>query len=85
MKAGQPVYTEAKPTLADGLAVPTVGLNSFVTARDYVDRIVVVHEDDIARAILHLVEVEKCVVEGAGATALAACFSGKLDDLKGKK
>ena len=46
---------------------------------------VVVGEDDIALAILRLVEVEKCVLEGAGATSLAACLSGKLDHLKGKK
>ena len=42
-------------------------------------------EDDIALAILRLVEVEKAVLEGAGATGLAACLSGKLNHLKGKK
>ena len=42
-------------------------------------------EDDIALAILRLVEVEKAVVEGAGAAGLAACVSGQLDYLKGKK
>ena len=42
-------------------------------------------EDDIALAILRLVEIEKAVVEGAGATGFAACLSGKLDYLKGKK
>lgn len=43
-------------------------------------------EDDIALAILRLVEVEKSVVEGAGATGLAACISGQLNDkLVGKK
>ena len=46
----------------------------------------VVSEDDIALAILRLVEVEKAVVEGAGATGLAACLSGQLNDkLLGKK
>ena len=49
------------------------------------DRVVVVREDDIALAILRLVEVEKAVVEGAGASGLAACLSGKLEHLKGKK
>ncbi len=45
-----------------------------------------VDEDHIALAILRLVEIEKAVVEGAGATGLAACLSGQLDDtLKGKK
>ena len=46
----------------------------------------VVNEDDIALAILRLVEIEKSVVEGAGATGLAACLSGQLDSkLKEKK
>ena len=42
-------------------------------------------EDDIALAILRLVEVDKAVLEGAGAAGLAACISGKLDHFKGKK
>ena len=42
-------------------------------------------EDDIALAILRLVEIEKAVVEGAGATGLAACLSGKLSHFAGKK
>ena len=45
----------------------------------------VVTERDIAVAILRLVEIEKSVVEGAGAAGLAACLSGKLDHLQGKK
>ena len=45
----------------------------------------VVSEKDIALAILRLVEVEKSVVEGAGAAGLAACLSGQLQHLKGKK
>ena len=85
LKAGKPVYTKTLPTLADGLAVPLVGANSFTTAKDLIDRCVVVTEDDIAMAILQLVEVEKCVVEGAGASGLAACISGQLSHLKGKK
>lgn len=62
-----------------------VGANAFATARHYTDRTVVVEEDQIALAILRLVEVEKNVVEGAGATGLAACLSGQLDHLQGKK
>ena len=86
MKAGSPVYTAAEPSLADGLAVPKVGTNAFATARHRVDHVCVVEEDWIALAILRLVEIEKCVVEGAGATGLAACLSGQLSDqLSGKK
>jgi threonine dehydratase len=46
---------------------------------------VVVKEEWIAIAILRLVELEKCVVEGAGAAGLAAILAGHLDELKGKK
>ncbi|XP_066991883.2 L-threonine ammonia-lyase-like [Anabrus simplex] len=85
LKEGKPTYTKSNPTLADGLAVPVVGYNSFATASSLVDKMVVVKEEWIAIAILRLVEMEKCVVEGAGATALAALLSGHLDDFKGKK
>ena len=65
---------------------PQVGGNAFATARGCVDKVCIVNEDDIALAILRLVEVEKSVVEGAGATGLAACLSGQLDEtLAGKK
>ena len=46
---------------------------------------VVVKEEWIAIAILRLVELEKCVVEGAGAAGLAAILAGQLDELKGKR
>ena len=63
-----------------------VGGNAFATARHCVDEVCIVSEDDIALSILRLVEVEKSVVEGAGATGLAACLSGQLDSkLTGKK
>ena len=85
LDAGQPVATPVGPTLADGLAVPTVGYNAFKTARNLVDRHIIISEDKIALAILRLIEMEKAVVEGAGATALAACLCGAVDELKGKK
>lgn len=85
MKAGKPTVTECLPTLADGLAVPLVGGNAFATAAPLVDKIVSVSEEFIAIAILRLVEMEKAVVEGAGATGLAAILQGLLPELKGKK
>lgn len=85
MKAGQPVYVKAESTLADGLAVPKVGVNAFATARSLVDKVVTVKEEWIAIAILRLVENEKAVVEGAGATALAAVLAGELPELNGKR
>lgn len=45
----------------------------------------VVHEELLAISILHLVEHEKCVVEGAGAAGLAAILTGELDEFKGKR
>ncbi len=75
LAAGKPVSVEMKPTLADGLSVPQVGVNAFEIARKRVDRTALVREHDIALAILRLVELEKAVVEGAGAAPLAACLA----------
>ncbi|CAF0981801.1 unnamed protein product [Rotaria magnacalcarata] len=84
-KAGRPVFTECLSTLADGLAVSLVGANAFATAAPLVDKVVSVSEEYIAIAILRLVEMEKAVVEGAGAAGLAAILQGLLPELKGKK
>ncbi|PNF22306.1 L-threonine ammonia-lyase [Cryptotermes secundus] len=85
LEAGKPVYTPIESTLADGLAVPMVGYNAFATAAPLIDKMVMVKEEWIAIAILRLVELEKCVVEGAGAAGLAAILAGHLSELKGKK
>jgi threonine dehydratase len=85
LKAGRPTKITMRPTLADGLAIPQVGANAFQIARPLVDLTVTVSEEEIALAILRLVELEKSVVEGAAATPLAACMSGKLKELAGKR
>ncbi len=85
MEAGKPTRIALHPTLADGLAIPQVGTNAFEIARQHVDRTVIVTEEQIAIAILRLVELEKTVVEGAAATPLAAALSGKLPELAGKR
>lgn len=85
LKIAKPTKIELKPTLADGLAIPQVGTNAFAVAREHVDQTVTVTEEQIAIAILRLVELEKTVVEGAGATPLAAVLSGKLPELAGKR
>ena len=85
LAAGRPVRVESGPTLADGLAVPEVGARSFEIARTRVDEVVAVSEDAIALAILRLAELEKGVVEGAGAAPLAAFLAGKLPGLRGKR
>jgi len=85
LDAGRPVKTSLEPTLGDGLAVPTVGARAFAIAREVVDKVVTVDEGRIALAILQLLEMEKGVVEGAGAVPLAALDGGRLPELKGKK
>jgi threonine dehydratase len=81
---GGPVPVALAPTLADGLAVALLGTLPYAIAREVVDRAVTVDEASIALAVLRLVELEKSVVEGAGAAPLAAFLAGKLDHLKGR-
>ncbi|ULU08733.1 hypothetical protein L3Y34_019742 [Caenorhabditis briggsae] len=84
LEAGHPVYVPTRPTLADGLAVPNAGVNAFASMKGKIDRVISVPENDIAVAILRLIENEKVVCEGAGAIGIGAILSGKLDYLKGK-
>lgn len=72
-------------SLADGLAVPNVGVNAVYMAKGIVDELITVCEESIALAILRFLEMEKSVVEGAGAVGLAALLSNKLNFLKGKR
>jgi threonine dehydratase len=83
--AGKPVLVPLSPTLADGLAVAQLGTHPFETLQKVVDEVVTVDEATIALAILRLIELEKSVVEGAGATPLAAFLAGRLESLRGKR
>ncbi|KAJ2954452.1 hypothetical protein O0L34_g2728 [Tuta absoluta] len=85
INAGKIVPFEINRTLADGLAVGNVGVNSFYNIKPLVDRMVVVSEDNAALSILNILEQEKYVVEGAGAVAVAAILSGTVEELRGKK
>jgi threonine dehydratase len=85
MKAGKPVLVPTSVTLADGLAVPEMGPNSYNIISRLVDQVITIPEKSISVAILHLLEKEKMLLEGAGATGLAGFVSGKLDFLKGMK
>uniref|UniRef100_A0A0N5BTB3 L-serine deaminase n=1 Tax=Strongyloides papillosus TaxID=174720 RepID=A0A0N5BTB3_STREA len=85
LEHGKPTFTSTNPTLADGLAVSVVGCNSFESSKDIVEKIVTVSEEQIAIAILRLIEGEKVVSEGAGATGLAALFEPEfLKEIEGK-
>jgi len=83
LAAGHPVTVTLSSTLADGLAVSQAGAQPFEVLRRVVDQVVTVDEAAIALAVLRLIELEKSVVEGAGAAPLAAFLAGKLDALKG--
>ncbi|MGE5169577.1 MAG: threonine ammonia-lyase [Rudaea sp.] len=84
LAAGHPVPVALASTLADGLAVAQAGAQAFDVLRRVVDQVVTVDEAAIALAVLRLIELEKSVVEGAGAAPLAAFLAGKLDSLKGR-
>ncbi len=71
-------------TFADGIAVKTPGEHTYELISQYVDDIVTVSEDEIATAILTLMEKQKLIAEGAGATPVAAALFEKLP-IKGKK
>jgi len=85
LAAGAPVPVPLSPTLADGLAVALLGTHPFETLRQVVDDVVTVDEAAIALAILRLIELEKSVVEGAGAAPLAAFLAGKVEGLRGRR
>jgi threonine dehydratase len=67
----------AEKTIADGIAVRAAGVHTFPLVRKYVDDIVTVDEEEIANAILLLLEKEKTLAEGAGAVAAAAVLNRK--------
>jgi threonine dehydratase len=78
------VTVPAGTTIADGIAVKRPGERTYEMVRRYVDEIVTVDEEEIANAILLLLEREKSVVEGAGAVGLAALINGKVPQARGK-
>ncbi|BDC52131.1 threonine ammonia-lyase [Bryobacterales bacterium F-183] len=84
VSAGQCVTLPPARTIADGIGVRRVGNATLPLAMKYVDEIVTVDEEDIANAILLLLEREKTVAEGAGATSTAALLQRKTS-LVGKK
>ena len=71
-------------TIADGIAVKTPGDLTYQMVKEYVDGIVTVTDDEIALAILTLLEQQKLIAEGAGAVAVAAVMNGKIPEIDGK-
>ena len=78
-QAGRPVTVPGGETIADGIRVLTPSPLTYELCSKYVDEIVTVSEDEICAAILALIETQKTVAEGAGATSVAACLFGKVD------
>lgn len=78
LRNGEPTEITISPTIADGIAVSKPGALNFQIIRDLVDEIVTVSDDDIARALLMLMERAKLVVEPAGAVAVAAILTGQV-------
>ncbi|MBQ8077331.1 MAG: threonine ammonia-lyase [Eubacterium sp.] len=71
-------------TIADGIAVKTPGDLTYKICKEYVDGIITVTDDEIALAILTLLEQQKLIAEGAGAVPVAAVMNGKIPDIDGK-
>jgi len=85
LAAGAPVRIPTRYTIADGLAVAEAGRHSLSIMRPLAPRMVTVGEESLALAMLRLAELEKCIVEGAGAAGLAALLGKSLSDLKGRR
>jgi threonine dehydratase len=84
VEEGKPVTIPAAATIADGIAVRRAGDRTLPLVQKYVDQIVTVDEEEIANAILLLLEREKTMAEGAGAAAIAAMVNHKIE-ISGKK
>lgn len=78
LKEGKLCHLNDVSTIADGIAVKEPGVNTFEMCNKYVDEVVTVSDDEVAAAILALLEQQKLVAEGAGAVAVAAAMFGKL-------
>src|SRR5574338_411815 len=85
LEAGLPVTLEPASTIADGIAVKRAGDLTLEHVKRWVDEIVTVSEEEIASAILYLLEKEKTVAEGAGAVAVAALMNRRIRGLEGKQ
>ena len=77
MKSGKVTTAFKSTSIADGISVKTVGELTFNIAKDLIDEVVLVQEDEIAEAVLFLMENQKVVAEGSGAVTTAAILTGK--------
>ena len=79
LKAGKAVEVEVQATIADGIAIKHPGEKTLKIISQYVDEVVEVSEEEIARGIFHCMQSNRLVVEGAGAAGVAALLAKKVD------
>ena len=84
VKDGEIECLSSVSTIADGIAVKKPGENTYALVKEYVDEIALVSDDEVSSAILALIEKQKMIAEGAGATAVAAVMFNKFN-LKNKR
>jgi threonine dehydratase len=82
LSEGKPVTLPSAVTIADGIAVRRVGVRTLPLIQKYVDDVVTVEEEEIANAVLLLLEREKTLAEGAGAAAVAALVNRRIPMLR---
>ncbi|CAG9789380.1 unnamed protein product [Diatraea saccharalis] len=85
LQAGRPVTVPAVANLADGLNASIAGANAFATLKGRLDRMLVVDETYVARAVISVLEQERLVADGAGVCAIAAVMQGLVPELRGKR
>ena len=85
LEEGKIKCLESVHTIADGIKVKEPGVNTFEYCSKYVDGMVTVTDDEVSSSILHLIENQKLIAEGAGAVSVAAVMFNKVPDIKGKK
>jgi threonine dehydratase len=79
LREGERCTVEADRSIADGITVKQLGEVNFAILRELLDDVMLVKEEEIAQAILALLERKKLLAEGAGAVALAALLNGSVD------
>lgn len=84
LQNGKSVKIQGKNSIADGIAVKQIGELTFNILKKNIDEVITVSEEEIAQAMLFLLEKCKIVTEGSGAVSVAAILSGKLNKIIGK-
>ncbi|MCG6916663.1 MAG: threonine ammonia-lyase [Deltaproteobacteria bacterium] len=84
LRLGKPVTVPAEHSIADGISVKKLGQLTFAIIQKLVDRVVTVEEEEIAAAILELLERKKVLAEGSGAVPLAALMGDQLGSIRGQ-